>query len=92
MVNAYLREKGWDGTDADDFLERCRDAGWKDGNGEPVRNWRMWLQGYILRQKANAMNARCAPDPRIAELERLKRKYEREEEQEREKLRMRNAE
>jgi hypothetical protein len=75
MVDAYIREKGWDGVDADDFLERCREADWKDGNGEPVRNWRMWLKGYIIRQKANAVRTRCAPDPRIAELERLKQKY-----------------
>ena len=80
MVSDYLREKNAEGiVDADEFLERCREAGWTDGKGRPVRNWRMWLKGYITKQQIAAAGARCAPDPRIAQLERLKQKYMREE-------------
>lgn len=78
MVIAYLQEKGFKG-DADDFLMRCREADWKDGSGRPVRNWRMWLKGYLMKQSSEAVRSRCAPDPRIAALETLKQRYIREE-------------
>ena len=75
MILSYLQEKGWTDVDADDFLARCREADWKDGNGQPVKNWRLWLKGYIMKQSAEASRNRCAPDPRIAALEKLKQKY-----------------
>ena len=81
MVVSYLHGKGWNDVDADDFLRRCRDAGWKDGNGRPVKSWRMWLNGYVMKQSAEAVRNRCAPDPRIGAFERLKQRYIREEAQ-----------
>lgn len=81
MVVSYLHGKGWNDVDADDFLSRCRDAGWKDGNGRPVKSWRMWLNGYVMKQSAEAVRNRCAPDPRIGAFERLKQRYIREEAQ-----------
>ena len=81
MVVSYLHGKGWNDVDADDFLSRCRDAGWKDGNGQPVKSWRMWLNGYVMKQSAEAVRNRCAPDPRIGAFERLKQRYIREEAQ-----------
>ncbi len=77
MIISYLREKGWD-ADAEEFLTRCREAEWKDGNGQPVKNWRLWLKGFIMKHPAESAAGRCAPDPRIAALERLKRKYREE--------------
>ena len=79
MILDYLSEKGWTDVDADDFLQRCSEAGWKDGSGQPVKNWRLWLKGYIMKQSTEQVRNRCAPDPRIAALERLKRKYMEEE-------------
>ena len=69
MVEDYVREKGWD-LDAEDFMQRCEAAGWRDGKGEPVTNWRLWLKGYAVRMAAADSAAR--PDPRLAALEAMK--------------------
>lgn len=69
MVADYIREKGWD-LDADDFIRRCEATGWRDGKGEPVTNWRLWLKGYAVRMAAADSAAR--PDPRLAALEAMK--------------------
>lgn len=69
MVENYIREKGWD-LDAEDFIRRCEAAGWRDGKGEPVTNWRLWLKGYAVRMAAADSAAR--PDPRLAALEAMK--------------------
>lgn len=69
MVADYIREKGWD-LDAEDFIRRCESAGWRDGKGEPVTNWRLWLKGYAVRMAAADSAAR--PDPRLAALEAMK--------------------
>ena len=79
MILSFLSGKGWTDVDADDFIARCQEADWKDGNGQPVKNWKLWLKGYIMKKQSEAVRNRCAPDPRIAALERLKQKYREEE-------------
>lgn len=78
MILSYAREKGFE-VDAEDFLARCREAGWRDGSGQPVKNWRLWLKGYLVRKRAESVRERTAPDPRVEALERLKRKFIEEE-------------
>ena len=66
----YIREHGL-GVDAQDFLDRCEAADWKDGKGEPVTNWKSWLKGYAMRA-AMAGRGRQSVDPRLAALEAMK--------------------
>ena len=72
-VEEYIREHGL-GVDAQDFMERCEAAGWKDGKGEPVTNWRMWLKGYAIRtaRPDGSRASRLGTDPRLAALEAMK--------------------
>lgn len=72
-VEEYIREHGL-GVDAQDFMERCEAAGWKDGKGEPVTNWRMWLKGYAIRaaRPEDGRAGRLGMDPRLAALEAMK--------------------
>ena len=72
-VEEYIREHGL-GVDAQDFMERCEAAGWKDGKGEPVTNWRMWLKGYAIRaaRPEGGRAGRLGMDPRLAALEAMK--------------------
>lgn len=69
-VADYIREHGL-GVDAQDFLDRCDAAGWRDGKGEPVTNWKSWLKGYAMRA-AMAGRGRQSVDPRLAALETMK--------------------
>lgn len=70
-VEAYIREHGL-GVDAQDFLARCEAAGWRDGKGEPVTNWRMWLKGYAIRSARPEGASASRMDPRLAALEAMK--------------------
>lgn len=72
-VEQYIREHGL-GVDAQEFIDRCEAAGWRDGNGEPVTNWRLWLKGYAIRsaRPQGGRAGRLGMDPRLAELEAMK--------------------
>lgn len=50
MVEAYARDAGLD-VDARQFLAQNEATGWTDGNGQPVKNWRIWLQGWAARNR-----------------------------------------
>ena len=69
-VRAYARRAGLT-VDAERFIAVNAANGWIDGNGQPIRNWRLWLAGY----KPPAVNDPTAPDPRIVALEQLRQKY-----------------
>ena len=71
MVERYAAEKGWT-VDAEDFLRRCEDAGWTDGEGQPIRNWRMWLKGYLLKAAKPVLGGARGVDPRLAALEAMR--------------------
>ncbi len=73
MAAEYIREKDLR-VDAGEFIARCEAAGWRDGKGDPVTNWRLWLKGYALRHACPAENgaAPFSPDPRLAALEAMK--------------------
>ena len=79
-AEAYAREAGID-VDARQFVEANNAAGWIAGDGRPVKNWRLWMQGYAVRNKAqrSRLDDPTRPDPRIEAFEALKRKYQREE-------------
>lgn len=76
MVEEVIRAKGLN-VDAHEFLARCEAAGWKDGQGRPVLNWRTWLTGYALKQirPEEGGAARLRPDPRLAAFEAMKGEY-----------------
>ncbi len=74
-VEEYIREKGLN-VDAQEFIDRCEAAGWKDGKGRPVLNWRTWLTGYALKavqpEGRGAARMTGQPDPRLAALQAMK--------------------
>lgn len=73
-VAEYIREKGLN-VDAEDFIRRCEAADWRDGQGRPIMNWRIYLTGYALKtmQPQGGRAARMGGiDPRLAALEALK--------------------
>ena len=73
-VAEYIREKGLD-MDAEDFIRRCEAADWRDGQGRPIMNWRIYLAGYALKamQPQGGRAARMGGiDPRLAALEAMK--------------------
>jgi hypothetical protein len=73
-VAQYIREKGLN-VDAEDFIRRCEAADWKDGQGRPIMNWRIYLTGYALKamQPQGGRAARMGGmDPRLAALEAMK--------------------
>ena len=53
MVEEYARDAGLD-VDARQFIAQNEATGWMDGNGMPVKNWRIWLQGWALRNRPGA--------------------------------------
>ena len=54
QVEAYIRRTGLD-ADAQLFMRLNDAAGWRDGNGQPIRNWQVWLNGFAARHpKARA--------------------------------------
>lgn len=50
MVEEYARDAGLN-VDARQFIAQNEATGWVDGNGQPVKNWRIWLQGWALRNR-----------------------------------------
>jgi hypothetical protein len=73
-VAEYIREKGLN-VDAEDFIRRCEAADWRDGQGRPIMNWRIYLTGYALKamQPQGGRAARMGGiDPRLAALEAMK--------------------
>lgn len=72
-VAEYIREKGLN-VDAEDFIRRCDAAGWRDGQGRPIGNWRIYLTGYALKamQPQGGRASRLGVDPRLAALEAMK--------------------
>ena len=53
MIEAYARDAGLD-VDARQFIAQNEATGWTDGNGMPVKNWRIWLQGWAARNRPGA--------------------------------------
>lgn len=72
-VREYIVEHGL-GVSAEEFLARCEAAGWTDGSGQPVRDWRMWLKGYAIRtaKPESGRAGRLGADPRLAAFEAMK--------------------
>ncbi len=73
-VAEYIREKGLN-VDAEDFVRRCEAADWRDGQGRPIMNWRIYLTGYALKamQPQGGRAARMGGiDQRLAALEAMK--------------------
>lgn len=54
QVEEYIRRTGLK-VDAQAFMRLNDAAGWKDGHGQLIRNWRIWLNGFAARNpQANA--------------------------------------
>lgn len=45
MVTQYVKARGLQ-VDVKQFLSVNKESGWKDSNGKPIRNWRVWLEGW----------------------------------------------
>ncbi len=52
--------------------------GWKDGSGNPIRSWRLYMDGYARLRPAG--DDPTQPDPRLAALEAMKREAMRSDE------------
>ena len=50
MVEEYARQTGLD-VDARQFMAQNEATGWVDGNGQRIKSWRIWLQGWALRNR-----------------------------------------
>ena len=79
-VQEYAEKAGLE-VDAKRFVGINSAAGWLDGEGKPIRNWQLWLKGYVARARAEngRPDPKDLPDPRIEMFERLRAKYAREE-------------
>ncbi|MBQ8953209.1 MAG: hypothetical protein IJ048_03760 [Clostridia bacterium] len=53
-------------VNAAQFLADCEADGWKDGRGEPVRDWKKWLRGYAALNRAGASSNGKTPPPALA--------------------------
>lgn len=40
-------------VDAEAFVRANEATGWKDTQGRPIRNWKLWLQGYAAKHPAS---------------------------------------
>lgn len=40
-------------VDAEAFIRANEATGWKDTQGRPIRNWKLWLQGYAAKHPAS---------------------------------------
>lgn len=78
QVKEYAETLGLQ-IDADRFLAINTANDWRDAKGDVIRDWRRWLLGTASNQakaaKAQEEDDLTQPDPRIAGLEQLKRKY-----------------
>ena len=52
QVREYARAAGLR-VDAEAFVRANDATGWKDTQGRPIRNWRLWLQGYAAKHPAS---------------------------------------
>ena len=52
QVREYARAAGLR-VDAEAFVRVNEATGWKDTQGRPIRNWRLWLQGYAAKHPAS---------------------------------------
>ena len=48
QVEDYVRRTGLN-VDVKLFMSLNDAAGWRDGNGQPIRNWQIWLNGFAAR-------------------------------------------
>lgn len=66
--------------DPDAFYRACEETGWTDGNGNPIRSWKIWLGNWAMKHRQTRRSGDMTqPDDRVAEFERLKQKYLQEE-------------
>lgn len=52
QAREYARAAGLR-VDAEAFVRVNEAAGWKDTQGRPIRNWKLWLQGYAAKHPAS---------------------------------------
>ena len=52
QVREYARAAGLR-VDAEAFVRANEATGWKDTQGRPIRNWRLWLRGYAVKHPAS---------------------------------------
>lgn len=52
QVMEYARAAGLR-VDAEAFVRANEATGWKDTQGRPIRNWKLWLQGYAAKHPAS---------------------------------------
>ena len=52
QVREYARTAGLR-VDAEAFVRANDATGWKDTQGRPIRNWKLWLQGYAAKHPAS---------------------------------------
>lgn len=52
QVREYARTAGLR-VDAEAFVRANEATGWKDTQGRPIRNWKLWLQGYAAKHPAS---------------------------------------
>lgn len=52
QVREYARAAGLR-VDAEAFVRANDASGWKDTQGRPIRNWKLWLQGYAAKHPAS---------------------------------------
>ena len=52
QVREYARAAGLR-VDAEAFIRANEATGWKDTQGRPIRNWKLWLQGYAAKHPAS---------------------------------------
>ena len=52
QVREYARAAGLR-VDAEAFVRANEAACWKDTQGRPIRNWKLWLQGYAAKHPAS---------------------------------------
>ena len=52
QVREYARSAGLR-VDAEAFVRANEAANWKDAQGRPIRNWKLWLQGYAAKHPAS---------------------------------------
>lgn len=53
----YIRAKEYDGNIAGKWLDGMISCGWKDEQGNPIRNWRKRLDAYMRKYNKNRMES-----------------------------------